>query len=122
MGYRSDVTIVLTRDALSKLYGEIPDAMSRVTAYADNFLHKNDSFLLYWSNVKWYEEHGEIGALMRHLTNLEDNDYYYLRIGEDREDVEENGGHWDNPFDTYLVRKINMDLEGSKEVDLSVFH
>lgn len=32
------------------------------------------------------------------MADLEYEDYYFIRIGEDYDDIEVNGGFWDNPL------------------------
>jgi len=121
MGYRSEVTLVLTRNGLSALYNKIPDAMRKITEYADKFVRRDDVFLLCWGHIKWYDSYDEINAVEKALRGLDNDDYHFLRIGEDNDDTEEKGGYWDNPFDTYISRSINCDMGGSEAVDYSVF-
>lgn len=122
MGYRSEVVIVLTRNGLSELFKAIPDTMKQIVERADTFTQKGDDFCFSWDYIKWYPEYySEIGAFTNALYDLNHNDFHFLRIGEDREDIEERGEHYNNNFETHIVRSINRDDTNSKEVDLSLF-
>lgn len=121
MGYRSEVVLVVSREGLSKLYQQIPDAMREVSQYADSFCQKDDAYFLKWEYIKWYDSFSEIAALESALVNdLENDQYHFLRLGEEDDDVEQHGSFWDNPFDTRISRMVVSDTSGSKPVDHSL--
>lgn len=121
MGYRSEVMLTLSRNGLAQLYKDIPTQLNNMVECSDAFLQKQDAFLLHWDYIKWHEEYGDISALMKSLSKMDSAEYYFLRLGENHDDVEEKGGYWDNPFETSISRSIHCDTDGCKEVDLSVF-
>jgi hypothetical protein len=43
------------------------------------------------------------------LQELDHEDYYFIRLGEENDDTEVRGGFWDNPFCMSLVRGIAFD-------------
>ena len=42
------------------------------------------------------------------LKELDDEDYRFIRIGEDYDDTEVMGSFWDNPFDFELTRGMTL--------------
>ena len=120
MGYYSDVGIALSKkgvDTLKKamtdktldagLCHEIEELLDfrEVHTVADN-----GDELWVWGDIKWYDfEFEEIGWLMERLDELDEDDYYYVRAGEEYDDNEVKGCHWDNPFSMALVRTINYE-------------
>ena len=120
MGYYSNVGIALSKkgvDTLKKamtdkaldagLRKEIEELLNsrEVHNVADN-----GDELWVWGDIKWYDfAFEEIGWLMERLNDLDADDYYYVRIGEDHEDNVVQGAYWDNPFCMDLVRRINYE-------------
>lgn len=120
MGYRSDIAFVVKRSAFADMWRQDADAMTKVTDYASTILKKDDSVLVLWNSVKWYDSYDEIGNFERLVSNLDNEDYYFLRLGENNDDTEELGGYWDNPFDTSISRSLNYSDCGD-ELKLDVF-
>lgn len=120
MGYRSEISITLSRNAVIQLLNTIPNEFKKLIGYSDKFLQKGDSFLLYFNHIKWYREYGEIGAFDRQLSKLDPDDYHFLRIGENSDDVDDIGMLY-HPFDTCLNRSINIDDTDSRSVELEAF-
>lgn len=121
MGYRSEVSLVLTRDAFAHLCKTIPDYINQLVEDCNTFASKNDDFLLHYTHVKWYDTYPHISALMNTLRHMEEEHYHFLRLGDSNEDVEEKGYYFNNSFDTCVRREINVDLFNSKDVNLSAF-
>lgn len=42
------------------------------------------------------------------MRKLEDEDFRFLRVGEDHDDTEVRGCFWENPFDMELLRGISF--------------
>ncbi len=40
---------------------------------------------------------------------LEEDDYRFIRVGEDNDDTEVQGNYWDDPFDLTLCRNIHLE-------------
>ena len=98
MGYRSDIRIITSKDGFEKL-----------KEFVKNYLkeHNEDYNLLEecdikqegkkqcyfgWNYVKWYEnDFKDVDSIMEGLNYLGENEYSYryMRIGEDREDYDE---------------------------------
>ena len=123
MGYRSEVTLVVDREGFANLCKNISSDLHELVKMTDNFVQKEDAFLFCWDHIKWYEDgfYPEISAISNALRAMDNKHYHFCRIGEDREDVEENGSFWDNPFHTEIIREVSKDLSDTKEVDLTLF-
>jgi hypothetical protein len=120
MGYRSDISFVVKRSAFADMWRQDADAMIKVTDYACTILKKDDAVLVLWSSVKWYDSYDEIGKFERLVSNLDSDDYHFLRLGESNDDAEELGGYWDNPFDTGIERSLRYSDDG-EVLNLDVF-
>lgn len=61
-----------------------------------------------WECVKWYDDFKEVSFLEELMQELNEQDYLFIRTGEDYDDTEVQGYFWDNPFDLKLSRAINI--------------
>ena len=120
MGYYSNVGLTLSKKGVDTLKKAMTDKnidavlRNEIEELLDSrAVHKiadNGDELWVWGDIKWYDfEFKEIGWLMAHLNDLDADDYYYVRIGEDHEDNVVQGCYWDNPFSMDLVRRINYE-------------
>jgi hypothetical protein len=110
------LSLVVERDYFQEIMSKLPNQMRWLIGKATYFQGKENAVLLYWDRL----DHK--GSRFYDLGNLllrgEYHRYYLLSIGEEIEDCAERGG-WDkNPFSTKMVRKIEMDLEGGKEIPI----
>ena len=122
MGYYSDVAIALTENGI-KIFNQkltssdtiIQNDVSRLLDHAKQ--HRCDaetkSECWLWQDVKWFagdlECYQDICFIESVLDELDENDYYFVRIGEDMDDNEIRGFWWDNPFEIILRREIVLD-------------
>lgn len=131
MGYRSEVSLVLTRKLFAKMLQEIPEETKQMVGYAERFESKEDSILLYWDYIKWYEDTYPINKFQRFLEAVEETDrndtestnslrFHLLRLGEDWDDNVELGRYWDNPFSAHFSRSIEIDSSG-EDLKLDAF-
>lgn len=120
MGYRSEVSVVMTRDLFSHLMKEIPTQVTELVRYADRFESLKNCILLYWDSIKWYEDTAPIRQFMNVLESSEETEYHFIELGESHDDNKEKGGFWDNPFSAYMVRHIAIDASG-KPIELEAF-
>lgn len=115
MGYRNDVALVIGDDQYDNLL-DVPgveDLLSR----ADRKERIGDGRLFFWKSVSWYGD--EVDEMERYLSNeVPDDYYYYMRVGEDLEDIMIRGEWWDNPFDCDIERRIKFNsLNEKKSLD-----
>ncbi len=103
MGYRSDVGIALSKEAAAILKTKLETAKTDeryLFDHADRHEIDDDSGdeLWRWNYVKWYDEHPDVSFATRFLHELEPDKYLYARAGEEYDDLELNGGYWQNAF------------------------
>lgn len=125
MGYRSDVALVLSSDGLTllekyleELFEKDKDTHEKVAEYfgeADVFRRdKNCNVFYLWRGVKWYDTDPDYAGPY-HIeefldsTDLYGEDYLFIRLGEEVNDVETSGEMWSNPFGVGLRREIAFD-------------
>lgn len=49
------------------------------------------------------------------MEELDDEDFLFIRIGENFEDLEIQGRYWENPFNLDVVRTVEFSLPITKE-------
>lgn len=63
---------------------------------------KSGSEMWYWNSIKWYEFEPEycpeVNFITCFLAELNEEEYLFLGIGEDLEDIEEKGYYWEKSF------------------------
>ncbi len=118
MGYRSHVGICLAQDAFKQLEDKIQALPQHLqeevrSLFGDSEFTREDegSRVWYWEGFKWYSSDPDITFLKGYLSDLEDEQYLYLLVGENLDDVEYHGRFWDNPFGMCLTRGIEFNEE-----------
>ena len=123
MGYCSDVGLALTKKAIETLHSKLAEekvseelrtSVKRLLAHADE--HYTDivsgAEVWYWEWIKWYDcypaGYQDVCFIMEVLQESYDEDYRFIRIGEEYDDTEMSGGFWDNPFDFELTRSMTL--------------
>ena len=130
MGYRSDVAILLTKEAVDVLNSKLDsnDIDENVRQSVQRLLYIADAHHIdartcaevwHWEWIKWYSDdiinHADIKFIENFLSRLNADDYLFIRIGENYEDIEIHGSSFDSAFNIELVRYINIDVP-DKEV------
>lgn len=115
MGYHSDVCLCLSKNGWDS-FAEKFNSSDRAIAETVNDLisnptkHHSDrnsaAQLWFWEDIKWYPDYADISFMESLMSDLNGDDYLYIRIGEDSDDNEVSGSFWDNPFGLYLSRQI----------------
>lgn len=115
MGYYSEVGLALTAKGHEKLTStlaaETDDAVrhdvTSLLRHADRqYGIPGGEHAWYWSWLKWYPDFREVAWLETLLHTLEQEDWYFIRIGEDHDDCTVAGGYADNSFGMELSRGI----------------
>lgn len=109
MGYRSDVALELTKetnDLFQALYThEFPEDIEFLS---NNIQRETDeATLYYWSDVKWYDSYPEVGFIGNFISELCEDDYKFVRIGEEYDDSETGG--YSEEFNVYIERSISWE-------------
>ena len=117
MGYYSDVSLCLTKTGVATLREKLGNAPPEVKTEVERLLEYADTHTLdpaseaefwWWSDIKWYSDFPDVGFMEAFIRELDERDYYFLRIGEADDDTERLGCYLDNPFNMYLVRSIHF--------------
>ena len=104
MGYRSRVAISLSDAAVETIKSAIKLDKNLRELVNDSEEPTLDHGRIYFSDIKWYEGYPEIDAMENFLSQLDEEDYGFIRIGEDYEDVEEKGEPY--TYEMYVSREI----------------
>ena len=115
MGYSSRVGICISQDAAAFLDAKIrvlspvlKEEVARLFEDADFKKQDDDARAWYWDGFKWYSSDSGVAFLEGYLDDLEWDQYLYIRVGEELDDVDYRGGLWDNPFGMCLTRAIEF--------------
>lgn len=122
MGYRSDIGICLSTNGMEELKKALTalDAGTACSQEEKTWIHelftcpapKSSPYgagAWSWDGLKWYTDYRDVQWVEDFLGSFNDEDYYFLRIGDDIDDTEERGYFWDNPFGMSLSRSIHFD-------------
>ena len=113
MEYRSDVAIAMTKKAAELLKTKLAEATPDQRYLLDNpdlyeVDSKTEEALWRWHYVKWYEEFDEVAFIDNFLKELSNDDYLFIRLGENYDDVELRGDFWGNVFELGVSTSITM--------------
>lgn len=125
MGYRSDVAIEMEEksfELMKQKLLEFKKAQPEEWKYFKPSVVKNHSgtrFLISWEYVKWYENYPDVGVVEGVLgqlckEHLEEAgwSFYFIRVGEDYDDVEHrmnNTGFCPNIYTSTTILGFNSD-------------
>ncbi len=70
--------------------------------------------LYQWAAVKWYDEFPEVQFIGRFLEGVSGKSYYFIRIGEDFDDIEFAGAYDCEPFGICLERYVSVAAVGER--------
>ena len=117
MGYYSDVALCLTKNGMDQLKTALaeaernnPDSFAAIKMLIGGEPSKIDegsgSAVFLWEGEKWYAEFDEVAFVAKLTDSLPDQDFRFIRIGEDYDDIETRGSFCGKPFGMYVERKI----------------
>lgn len=119
MGYRSDVGLTLTKEAVltlhykaskmdknSAAYQSVIDMLTYPEKHHTDTDSGAEAYL--WSSLKWYHGYPEIDFFEELMDILDPEQFLFCRIGENLDDAEERGCFWDNSFNLGILRTITM--------------
>lgn len=120
MGYYSDVALAFTgvtlnafRKKLAGLAGKTREETDNLFRYAAKHHTDANSECWFWQEIKWYaecpEDFPDIDFVEKFLAGADEEEFYFVRCGEDYDDNEVRGLWWDNPFGITLCRGIVLD-------------
>ena len=124
MGYYSEAVLVFTAKGTETMRSMIDEQQLGMALRTRNFLEeanmhsidsKSRAEFFHWDSVKWYQMFEEIACINSVMEELDDEDFLFIRIGEDFEDIEIQGRYWDNPFNLDVVRTVEFRLPITEE-------
>lgn len=116
MGYRSEVALCLSpagETLLQQHLAEMQETLPK-QEFLDiaNFFHapvdilkEKGSVLRYWHWCKWYDEYAEVELANKVISELESEEFLFLRVGDDPDDVEERGHYYESPFSSLCLER-----------------
>ena len=117
MGYYSDVALCLTKNgmdqlkiALAEAERDKPDSFAAIKILIGDEPSRTDestgAVVFLWEGERWYDEFDEIAFVEEFMDNLPHEDFLFIRLGEDYDDIETRGSFCGKPFGMYVERKI----------------
>ena len=117
MGYYSDVALCLTKNgmdqlkiALAEAERDKPDSLAAIKILIGDEPSRTDestgAVVFLWEGERWYDEFDEIAFVEEFMDNLSHEDFLFIRLGEDYDDIETCGSFRGKPFGMYVERKI----------------
>jgi len=103
MGYNSQVLLVINKEKFHKYEQEFKKCIQD----CDTISETEDAYQFAWDCVKWYEGYDDVDAVDNLLSELDEEDYGFIRIGEELNDVETKGCPWH--FEAEVCRSIEYD-------------
>ena len=114
MGYRSQVVLAVSKEVLPQFLTTLArssEAKDLCFVHADKKIDNYDErggFLFMWDHVKWYDSYECVGALIDFMDwcdDENDEDYRFVRTGEELDDNETRGYGFN---DIYVSRSIDF--------------
>ena len=120
MGYYSDVALCLTKNGMDQLKSALvqaernnPENFAAIKMLIGGEPNKIDegsgSVVFLWEGEKWYDEFDEIAFVGKLMDKLPHEDFLFIRIGEDYDDIETRGNYRCNPQLVRITREIAAD-------------
>ena len=120
MGYYSDVALCLTKNGMDQLKSALvqaernnPENFAAIKMLIAGEPSKIDegsgSVVFLWEGEKWYAEFDEVAFVATLMDSLPDEDFLFIRLGEDYDDIETRGSYWCNPQRVRITREIAAD-------------
>ena len=115
MGYRSDVFLRIAEPLV-----EVVQAAAKLDPKLEEILKEGSCELVktdfHWESVKWYDSYPEIQAIEGMLDDLDEDDYGFIRVGEEDGDVEHKG--YPSEYDMYTSTTVDWQVEMKKTAHL----
>ncbi len=118
MGYHSDVALTLSSKGVEALKIKINNSQNCSKSALCTLLENADKKGVdsstgdkcwHWSWIKWYHDYQEIYMLEEFMSSLDYDEYLFIRIGEDINDIDVYGSYYENTFGMYLNHSIEFD-------------
>ena len=112
MGYRSDVFLRIAEPLV-----EVVQAAAKLDPKLEEILKEGEcehgsKTDFYWESIKWYDSYPEIQAIEGMLDDLDEDDYGFIRLGEDQGDIEPKG--YPSEYDMYTSTTVDWQVSMKK--------
>ena len=119
MGYYSEAVLVFTAKGTETMRSMIDEQQLGMALRTRNFLEEANMHSIDSKSragfSHWLQMFEEIACINSVMEELDDEDFLFIRIGEDFEDIEIQGRYWDNPFNLDVVRTVEFSLPITEE-------
>ena len=120
MGYYSDVALCLTKNGMDQLKSALVQAERNnpenfaaikmlIAGEPSKIDERTGAVVFLWKGEKWYEEFAEMAFVATLMDSLPDEDFLFIRLGEDYDDIETRGSYRCNPQLVRITREIAAD-------------
>ena len=117
MGYYSDVALCLTKNGMDQLktalseaernnHGNFAAIKMLIAGEPSKIDERTGAVVFLWKGEKWYEEFAEMAFVAKLMDSLPSEDFLFIRLGEDYDDIETRGNFCGTPFNISVERKI----------------
>ena len=120
MGYSSEVTIAVMKKVFDEkgfhLKKDLKDC-DNITLISDPDSEEEPFYIFSWNRVKWYDSYPDVSAMMEFLGSIEEEDYGFVRVGEDTADIIEEG----SPYAFEISVKVIVEAPGGEDIKEDFF-
>lgn len=114
MGYRSQVVIGFKKTAFFKNVGDSAESFKD----CDLISESEDNVIFIWEDVKWYDSYKDVQEITAVIRKCADDEYGFVRIGEEDGDIEKLGEPWE--FEIVTATTVQY-YDGGDEVTSEEF-
>ena len=120
MGYYSDVALCLTKNGMDQLktalseaernnHGNFAAIKMLIAGEPSKIDERTGAVDFLWKGEKWYEEFAEMAFVAKLMDSLPSEDFLFIRLGEDYDDIETRGSYQCNPQLVRITREVAAD-------------
>lgn len=118
MGYYSEVAFALTEEGAKKFFAKVKKAECRKQIHkllmdADYKNSIEGAYFWYWKEIKWYDfardYFPEIVFIREFMDKSDPDDFRFMIVGEEQDDVDIRGYFCDDPFGLMIHTYIWFD-------------
>ena len=99
MGIRYHVGLAITDSAYKQMFVFGHDK-------PDDHIKRNTNHLFVWEDIKWSPNDEGICAFMDQLSKLNEDEYLFIKVGNDS--MEHKGNYWNNDFQFGYVQTYEL--------------
>jgi len=106
MGYRSQVAIAFKKE----IYHQYENTLKKHIKDCDQISQTEGAtaYIFTWDDVKWYPSYEDVRTIMNVLAECEEEDYGFVRVGEEAGDVEELGSPAEYEIEIHTHCSVNL--------------